>query len=64
MAVAGNRTRFREEQSVQLDNSVIKGSSVDISSLTDGNIKHYMGQGSFGLEAYSDTVSYITHSGA
>lgn len=64
VAVAGNRTRFREEQSVQLDNSVIKGSSVDISSLTDGNIKHYMGQGSFGLEAYSDTVSYITHSGA
>lgn len=64
VAVAGNRTRFREEQSVQLDNSVIKGSSVDISSLTDGDIKHYMGQGSFGLEAYSDTVSYITHSGA
>ena len=64
VAVAGNRTRFREEQSVQLDNSVIKGSSVDISSLTDGNIKHYMGQGGFGLEAYSDTVSYITHSGA
>ena len=64
VAVAGNRTRFREEQSVRLDNSVIKGSSVDISSLTDGNIKHYMGQGSFGLEAYSDTVSYITHSGA
>lgn len=64
VAVAGNRTRFREEQSVQLDNSIIKGSSVDISSLTDGNIKHYMGQGSFGLEAYSDTVSYITHSGA
>lgn len=64
VAVAGNRTRFREEQSVQLDNSVIKGSGVDISSLTDGNIKHYMGQGSFGLEAYSDTVSYITHSGA
>ena len=64
VAVAGNRTRFREEQSVQLDNSVIKGSSVDISSLTDGDIKHYMGQGSFGLEAYSDTVSYIKHSGA
>mgnify|MGYP004609912877 CR=1 FL=1 len=64
VAVAGNRTRFREEQSVQLDNSVIKGSSVDISSLTEGDIKHYMGQGSFGLEAYSDTVSYITHSGA
>ena len=64
VAVAGNRTRFREEQSVQLDNSIIKGSSVDISSLTEGDIKHYMGQGSFGLEAYSDTVSYITHSGA
>lgn len=64
VAVAGNRTRFCEEQSVQLDNSVIKGSSVDISSLTEGDIKHYMGQGSFGLEAYSDTVSYITHSGA
>lgn len=64
VAVAGNSTRFREEQSVQLDNSVIKGSSVDISSLTEGDIKHYMGQGSFGLEAYSDTVSYITHSGA
>lgn len=64
VAVAGNRTRFREEQSVQLDNSVIKGSSVDISSLTDGNIKHYMGQGGFSMEAYSDTVSYIKHSGA
>lgn len=64
VAVAGNRTRFREEQSVQLDNSVIKGSSVDISSLTDGDIKHYMGQGGFSMEAYSDTVSYITHSGA
>ena len=64
VTVAGNRTRFREEQSVQLDNSVIKGSSVDISSLAEGDIKHYMGQGSFGLEAYSDTVSYITHSGA
>ena len=63
VAVAGNRTRFREEQSVQLDNSVIKGSSVDISSLTDGNIKHYMGQGGFSMEAYSDTVSYIKHSG-
>lgn len=64
VAVAGNRTRFREEQSVQLDNSVIKGSSVDISSLTDGDIKHYMGQGGFSMEAYSDTVSYIKHSGA
>lgn len=64
VAVAGNRTRFREEQSVQLDNSVIKGQSVDISSLTDGNIKHYMGQGGFSMEAYSDTVSYIKHSGA
>lgn len=63
VAVAGNRTRFREEQSVQLDNSVIKGSSVDISSLTDGDIKHYMGQGGFSMEAYSDTVSYIKHSG-
>lgn len=64
VAVAGNRTRFREEQSVQLDNSVIKGQSVDISSLTDGDIKHYMGQGGFSMEAYSDTVSYIKHSGA
>lgn len=64
VAVAGNRTRFREEQSVQLDNSVIKGSSVDISSLTDGDIKHYTGQGGFSMEAYSDTVSYIKHSGA
>ena len=63
VAVAGNRTRFREEQSVQLADAIIKGQSVDISSLTDGNIKHYMGQGGFSLEAYSDTVSYITHSG-
>lgn len=63
VAVAGNRTRFREEQSVQLDNSIIKGSSVDISSLTEGDIKHYMGQGGFSMEAYSDTVSYIKHSG-
>lgn len=64
VAVAGNRTRFREEQSVQLDNAIIKGSSVDISSLTEGDIKHYMGQGGFSMEAYSDTVSYIKHSGA
>ena len=64
MAVAGNRTRFREEQSVQLAEAIIKGKSVDISSLTDGNIKHYMGQGGFSMEAYSDTVSYIKHSGA
>ena len=64
VAVAGNRTRFREEQSVQLADAIIKGSSVDISSLTDGNIKHYMGQGGFSMEAYSDTVSYIKHSGA
>ena len=64
VAVAGNRTRFREEQSVKLDDAIIKGQSVDISSLTDGNIKHYMGQGGFSMEAYSDTVSYIKHSGA
>lgn len=64
VAVAGNRTRFREEQSVQLADAIIKGQSVDISSLTDGNIKHYMGQGGFSMEAYSDTVSYIKHSGA
>lgn len=63
VAVAGNRTRFREEQSVQLADAIIKGSSVDISSLTDGVIKHYMGQGGFSMEAYSDTVSYIKHSG-
>lgn len=63
VAVAGNRTRFREEQSVQLADAIIKSQSVDISSLTDGNIKHYMGQGGFSMEAYSDTVSYITHSG-
>lgn len=63
VAVAGNRTRFREEQSVQLADAIIRGQSVDISSLTDGNIKHYMGQGGFSMEAYSDTVSYITHSG-
>lgn len=64
VAVAGNRTRFREEQSVQLAEAIIKGKSVDISSLTDGNIKHYTGQGGFSIEAYSDTVSYIKHSGA
>lgn len=64
VAVAGNRTRFREEQSVQLADAIIRGQSVDISSLTDGNIKHYMGQGGFSMEAYSDTVSYIKHSGA
>lgn len=64
VAVAGNRTSFREEQSVQLAEAIIKGKSVDISSLTDGNIKHYTGQGGFSLEAYSDTVSYIKHSGA
>ncbi|WP_293837930.1 leukotoxin LktA family filamentous adhesin [uncultured Phascolarctobacterium sp.] len=64
VAVAGNRTRFREEQSVQLADAIIKSQSVDISSLTDGNIKHYMGQGGFSMEAYSDTVSYIKHSGA
>ncbi|WP_293735919.1 leukotoxin LktA family filamentous adhesin [uncultured Phascolarctobacterium sp.] len=64
VAVAGNRTRFREEQSVQLAEAIIKGQSVDISSLTDGDIKHYMGQGGFSMEAYSDTVSYIKHSGA
>ena len=63
VAVAGNRTRFREEQSVQLADAIIKSQSVDISSLTDGNIKHYMGQGGFSMEAYSDTVSYIKHSG-
>lgn len=63
VAVAGNRTRFREEQSVQLADAIIRGQSVDISSLTDGNIKHYMGQGGFSMEAYSDTVSYIKHSG-
>ena len=63
VAVAGNRTRFREEQSVKLADAIIKGQSVDISSLTDGNIKHYMGQGGFSMEAYSDTVSYIKHSG-
>lgn len=64
VAVAGNRTRFREEQSVQLADAIIRGQSVDISSLTDGDIKHYMGQGGFSMEAYSDTVSYIKHSGA
>lgn len=64
VAVAGNHTRFREEQSVQLAEAIIKGKSVDISSLTDGNIKHYTGQGGFSIEAYSDTVSYIKHSGA
>ena len=64
VAVAGNRTRFREEQSVQLAEAIIKGQSVDISSLTDGDIKHYTGQGGFSMEAYSDTVSYIKHSGA
>ena len=64
VAVAGNRTSFREEQSVQLAEAIIKGKSVDISSLTDGNIKHYTGQGGFSIEAYSDTVSYIKHSGA
>lgn len=64
VAVAGNRTSFREEQSVQLAEAIIKGKSVDISSLTDGDIKHYMGQGGFSMEAYSDTVSYIKHSGA
>lgn len=64
VAVAGNRTRFREEQSVQLADAIIRGQSVGISSLTDGNIKHYMGQGGFSMEAYSDTVSYIKHSGA
>ncbi|WP_297998408.1 leukotoxin LktA family filamentous adhesin [uncultured Phascolarctobacterium sp.] len=63
VAVAGNRTRFREEQSVQLADAIIRGQSVYISSLTDGNIKHYMGQGGFSMEAYSDTVSYIKHSG-
>ena len=63
VSVAGNRTDFRDEQSVQIADSVLKGEKLSINSVTDGTLKHYMGQGGFTFEAYSDTVSYINHHG-
>lgn len=63
VAVAGDRTTVQENQSVEVNDAVLKGESIDINSVNLGSLKHQMAQGSFSLEAYSDTVSYIKHSG-
>ena len=63
VAVTGDRTTVQENQSVEVNNTVLKGKSIDINSVNLGSLKHQMAQGSFSIEAYSDTVSYIKHSG-
>lgn len=63
VSVAGDRTTVQENQSVEVNNTVFKGKSIDINSVNLGSLKHQMAQGSFSIEAYSDTVSYIKHSG-
>ena len=63
VAVTGDRTTVQENQSVEVNNTVLKGKSIDINSVNLGSLKHQIEQVGFSLEAYSDTVSYIKHSG-
>lgn len=63
VAVAGDRTTVQENQSVEVNQTVLQGKSIDINSVNLGSLRHKIERVGFTIGAYSDTVSYIKHSG-
>ena len=63
VSVPENLTTVKENQSLELNNSVLRGRSINITSGDFGSLQHQMEQVSLGAAQYSDIVSYITHSG-
>ena len=63
VSVAANRVDIEDKLGVDIDKALLEGSELGISTLTDGKIASYTGQGGVSGASYADTTGYVLHHG-
>ena len=63
VSIAANRVDVEDKLGVTIDHAKLQGKSIDITTLSDGTIASYTGQGTVSGASYMDTTAYVRHHG-
>ena len=64
VGVPASRTTVEDKLNLNIQNATLQGKTVDINSITDGEIKSFAGQGGVSGGSYVDTTAYVKHLGS